>query len=55
MMVIRKGDWKLLKMGDDAFQADLSVLNGLTGVELYNLDSAVRWPRGCRRRFVVAS
>lgn len=37
MMAIRKGDWKLLKMSDDAFQADPRVLEDLTGVELYNL------------------
>jgi arylsulfatase A-like enzyme len=37
MMAIRKGDWKLLKMSDDASQADPSVLNDLTGAELYNL------------------
>jgi arylsulfatase A-like enzyme len=37
MMAIRKGDWKLVKMSDDAFRQDPSVLADLTGVELYNL------------------
>ena len=37
MMAIRKGDWKLVKISNDAAQADPSVLNDLTGVELYNL------------------
>ena len=37
MMAIRKGDWKLVKMSDNATQADPSVLNDLSGVELYNL------------------
>lgn len=37
MMAIRKGDWKLVKMSDEAFLADPAVLADLTGVELYNL------------------
>jgi arylsulfatase A-like enzyme len=37
MMAIRKGDWKLVKMSDDAFQADPAVLADLSGAELYNL------------------
>jgi arylsulfatase A-like enzyme len=37
MMAVRKGDWKLLKITDNAAQADPSVLNDLSGVELYNL------------------
>jgi hypothetical protein len=36
-MAVRKGDWKLLKITDNAAQADPSVLNDLSGVELYNL------------------
>ena len=41
MMAIRKGDWKLLKMNDQAFQADPSVLSDLSGVELYNLKADI--------------
>jgi arylsulfatase A-like enzyme len=41
IMAIRKGDWKLVKMSDDAFHADPAVLADLTGVELYNLKEDV--------------
>ena len=41
MMAIRKGDWKLLKMDDQAFLADPSVLSDLSGVELYNLKADI--------------
>jgi arylsulfatase A-like enzyme len=37
MMAIRKGDWKLLKMNDQAYLADPAELSDLSGVELYNL------------------
>jgi arylsulfatase A-like enzyme len=37
MMAIRTGDWKLVKMSENAAQADPSVLNDLNGAELYNL------------------
>ena len=37
MMAIRKGDWKLMKMSDEAFLADPSVLEPLTEPALYNL------------------
>ncbi len=37
MMAIRKGDWKLLKMHDQAYLADPAELSDLSGVELYNL------------------
>lgn len=41
MMAIRKGDWKLLKMDDQAYLADPSVLSDLSGVELYNLKADI--------------
>ncbi len=49
MMAIRKGDWKLLKMSDDAFQADPAVLEDLTGVELYNLKEDIGETRDLAR------
>jgi arylsulfatase A-like enzyme len=37
MMAIRRGDWKLVKNSDSAFRDDPSVLEPLSGTELYNL------------------
>ena len=36
-MGIRKGDWKLLRMSDNAFREEPYVITDLSAMELYNL------------------
>lgn len=41
IMAIRKGDWKLMRMSENGFREEPRGLDGLTGLELYNLKNDI--------------